>query len=151
RLLSEEQRTGTLEVLLTAPVGETSVVLSKFLAALIMFLTILIPFGLLLLALRIAGGQPFDGRPLLAFFIGMVATGAGFIAVGLLFSALTRNQIAAAVLTFSMLAVLTALGIIKNQFYPSGTAGIAAAILTHISYLDVWWTTLEGKLNPSLL
>src|SRR5262249_40859902 len=38
RLLSEEQRTGTLEVLLTAPLKESSVVLSKFLAALILYL-----------------------------------------------------------------------------------------------------------------
>ncbi len=48
RLLSEEKRSGTLEVLLTAPVDEGAIVLSKFLAACVMFLTMWAPFGLFL-------------------------------------------------------------------------------------------------------
>src|SRR5256885_1271092 len=55
RLLSEEQRTGTLEVLFTAPVGETVVVVSKFLASWIFFLLAWVPWGLFLVALRVEG------------------------------------------------------------------------------------------------
>src|SRR5437879_3140322 len=100
RLLSEEQRTGTLEVLFTAPVGETVVVLSKFLASWIFFMLTWVPWGLFLVALRVEGGQPFEYRPLLSFYIAMACSGAAFLAMGLFFSSLTRNQIVSAILTF---------------------------------------------------
>jgi ABC-type transport system involved in multi-copper enzyme maturation permease subunit len=150
RLLSEEQRAGTLEVMLTAPVEETTLVLSKFTAALLMFLTVCIPFGLMLVALRLVGDKPFDARPLLAFFVGLVITGAGFVAMGLFFSALTRNQVAAAVLTFvGMLALLFVY--IFKFILPPTVSTIWNPVLTHISFLDVWVTTLEGKILPNLL
>jgi ABC-2 type transport system permease protein len=60
RLLSEENKTGTLEVLFTAPVTETSVVLSKFLATFVVFLLAWLPTGLYLIALRVEGGQEFE-------------------------------------------------------------------------------------------
>ena len=62
RLFSEEHRTGTLEMMLTAPVEETVVVLSKFLAALILFLIVWLPWGLYLVSLRCVGGSAFDYR-----------------------------------------------------------------------------------------
>src|SRR5439155_23882621 len=65
RLLSEERRSGTFEVLFTAPLGEVAVVLSKFLAALIFFLLLWLPWGLFLIAVRAEGGQPFEYRPLI--------------------------------------------------------------------------------------
>ena len=77
------QRSGTMEVLLTAPVDETTVVFSKFLAGLITFLVVWAPFGLYLVTIPVSGGTPFDYRPLLSFFITLVVTGAGFIGMGL--------------------------------------------------------------------
>ncbi len=100
RLLSEEKRSGTLEMLLTAPVNETTIVLAKFIAALIFWLLTWLPYFLYLVALRVIGGETFDIRPLLAFGLALIATGGGFMAMGLFFSAITRNQIIAAVLTF---------------------------------------------------
>ena len=82
RLLSEEKRTGTLEVLLTAPVNEAAVVLSKFLACWLFFMLCWVPTGLYLIALRVEGGQPFDYRPLLSFYLAVGASGAAFIAIG---------------------------------------------------------------------
>src|SRR5690606_34272459 len=93
KLLSEERSTGTLEVLMTAPVDEPTVVLSKFLAGFLLFLTVWVPFGLYLLAIPIAGGNYFDYQPLISFSLALAVSGAGFIAVGLFFSSLTRNQI----------------------------------------------------------
>ncbi len=107
RQLSEERRTGTLEVLLTAPVSETPVVLSKFLAAFRMYLLCWYPWALYLIAFRVESGQEFDYRPLLAFFFLLAASGAGFLAMGLFFSAVTRSQIAAAILTFVGMIFLT--------------------------------------------
>src|SRR5439155_7970963 len=48
RLLSEERRSGTLEMLLTAPLGEGAIVVSKFVAALVLFLVVWLPWGLFL-------------------------------------------------------------------------------------------------------
>jgi hypothetical protein len=144
RLLSEERRSGTLEVLLTAPVGETEVVLSKYFAALIMYLVTWLPFGLLLTALPLSGGAPFDYRPLLSFFVGLLATGAGFVSMGLFFSSLTRNQIAAAVLSFAGMMGLTAVYVVRHNFVTRG--GGWYLFLGHMSYLDLWTSTLAGKI-----
>lgn len=144
RLLSEEKRTGTLEVLLTAPVDEGVVVASKFLAAWVMFLFVWIPFLLFLVALRVDGGQPFDYRPLFSFFTGLGITGAGFIAMGVFFSSLTRNQIASGVLTFAGMLLLTLALLFQGNVQDS----IWTTVLKHVSYLDVWFDTLDGKLVP---
>jgi ABC-type transport system involved in multi-copper enzyme maturation permease subunit len=152
RLMSEEKRSGTLEVLLTAPVGETSVVLSKFLAAFLFFLTTWVPFGLLLISLRIEGGKPFDYRPLMSFFFGLSFTGAGFISMGLFFSSLTRNQIVSGILTLVGMVALTLVFLFNMRLQSlQGTESAWATVLTHISYLDIWVDTSDGKLAPRLL
>jgi ABC-type transport system involved in multi-copper enzyme maturation permease subunit len=152
RLLSEEKRSGTLEVLLTAPVEETTVVLSKFLAAFVMYLIIWLPFGLFLIALRLGSGQPFDYRPLFSFAVALLVTGANFMGMGLFFSSLTRNQIASFVLTFAGMLILTAVALIRWQVYEGALSETAEnsetwnVILNHLSFLDVWRNTLDGKL-----
>ena len=151
RLLSEEQRSGTMEVLLTAPVSETTVVLGKFLAAFVMFLTVWVPFGLFLAALRLGGAAPFDYRPLLAFLVALCVTGAGLVSMGLFFSALTRNQIASGVLTFVGMFALLFAHIAKGQFFRDEPNSLWVPVLTHVSYLDAWSTALEGKVEPNLL
>src|SRR5205807_651435 len=90
RLLSEEKRTGTLEMVLTVPVNELTITLSKFLAAWIFYLLTWLPTFLFLVALRAMGEKEFDYRPLLSFNFAVMATGAGFIAMGLFFSSITR-------------------------------------------------------------
>lgn len=148
RLLSEEKRAGTYEVLMTAPVSETTVVYSKFLAAFLMFMVIWLPFGLYLLALPLGGAQSFDYRPLLSFFLVLAITGAGFISMGLFFSSLTSNQIASAVMTFLGMSMFLAI------LYPQGRAepGSAAEVIwTHLSFLNVWLMALDGKIVPKYL
>jgi ABC-2 type transport system permease protein len=146
RLLSEEKRSGTLEVLLTAPVNEWAVVVSKFLATLVFYLLALLPWGLYLVALRIMGGEPFDYRPVLSFFFALAFTGAGFLAVGMFFSSVTRNQIIAAVMTFAAMIAFT----VMSRFFirigpPWGD------VLSYISYLDLWLLSLEGIFAPRYL
>jgi ABC-type transport system involved in multi-copper enzyme maturation permease subunit len=142
RLLSDEKRTGTLEVLLTAPLGETAIVLSKFFAALIFFLLLWLPWGLFLIALYLESGQAFDYRPLLSFSIALVASGAGFIAMGVFFSSLTRNQIAAAILTFMGMMVLISIFFVIRMV----PAGPMRTFLIQTSFINLWQSTLEGRL-----
>jgi ABC-type transport system involved in multi-copper enzyme maturation permease subunit len=152
RLFSEERRSGTYEVLMTTPVTKTSVTLSKFLAALLMFLVTWIPFGLLLVALRVIGDRPFDYRPLLSFFVGLTVTGAAFVSMGVFFSSLTKSQIGSGVLTCVGMLVLTMVYLIRYMLQDRFDANNGWVVfLHHISYLDIWVDTLDGRLVPMYL
>jgi ABC-2 type transport system permease protein len=106
RLFAEERRSGTIEALLTVPVTETEVVLAKWLAGVLMFCALLIPFALYLPFLYYQASFDFDVGPILTLGLGLTTMGMMFTAIGLLLSALTRNQIIAAIWTFSILFVL---------------------------------------------
>lgn len=144
RLFSEEKRTGTLEVLLTAPVSEWLVVVSKFASTWLFFMACWVPSSLFLLALKMEGGQSFDYRPLLGFYLALAATGAAFVAIGLLISALTNNQIVAAVLTAGVMTFFIACFLIRNMELGLGT--MAQTFLTKFAFLDLWMEALGGQL-----
>jgi ABC-2 type transport system permease protein len=99
RLVAEELRTGTIEPLLTAPVSPGEIALGKWLAALGFYLLAWAPTLLYLLYLR-AVGASLDPGPIAAGYLGTVLLGAAALAVGLLASSLTRNQLVAATLSF---------------------------------------------------
>ena len=113
---SDERKAKTEQLLLTAPVSITGMVFGKFLAALTMFGGALFVNSLYFLILyRYAQVKTsiLLGNLLALFFVGMT-----FIAVGIFVSALTENQLSAAVGTMAILLVLLAIGII-NTFLPS--------------------------------
>jgi len=142
RLMSEESRTGTMEVLLTAPVTEWSIVLSKFISCLIFFLLLWIPMMLYLVNMYLVSGVPFDYRPLLSFGVALTVTGATFVAMGLFFSSLSKNQIIAAVMTFFGMMVLLFAYI--GQMAEVGS--MWKEVLRHISFLTIWQESLSGRL-----
>jgi ABC-type transport system involved in multi-copper enzyme maturation permease subunit len=151
RLLSEENRTGSLEVLLTAPLDETVVVLSKLFAALVFFLLLWLPWGLCLISLRVEGGQPFEYRPLLIFYLTLAVSGANFLGMGLFFSSLTRNQVIAAVLTVTGTLLFFAMFFLQMQFMnqsDSVTSSALLPILNHVSFIDMWISSLQGEITP---
>ncbi len=100
RLLAEEKRSGTLEGLLTAPVTESAVILGKWVAGFVMFLALLVPFGLYLFFLWKVGEFPIDLGPLLSIGCCLSTMGMMFVAIGIAMSAATRNQIESAIGTF---------------------------------------------------
>ncbi len=109
RLLAEEARTGTLELLLTSPVQDWAVVLGKFLGALALYMSMI---GLTLfypLIIVIFRGNP-DWGPVWSGYIGLVLVGMAFLSVGLFASALTSNQMVSAVIGFVILLVLFIIG-----------------------------------------
>ena len=106
RLLAEERRSGTIETLLTLPVTETEVVVAKWLAGVMMYGVLLIPFGLYLPFLYYEAKFDFDLGPVLALMIGLTTLGMMLIAIGLFLSSLTRNQIVAAIWTFVVLFLM---------------------------------------------
>ncbi len=104
RMLAEESREGTLELLLTAPVSDGAIVLGKFIAAWLFYsilLLIMFSYQLILVAIT----QPDLGYAICAY-IGIWLYGGAALAVGLLFSAVTENQIVAAFLSIGVLLFL---------------------------------------------
>jgi gliding motility-associated transport system permease protein len=128
RLLAEERKSGTLEVLLTSPVSETTVVLGKFLGALGFFLVIWIPS--LVFVLYLGSRTAVDYGSVASGYLGIALIGAYFIAIGVFASTLTKNQIVAAILTFAMLIPLFSAGLFQ--------AGADPSRQTLIDYLNMW-------------
>jgi ABC-type transport system involved in multi-copper enzyme maturation permease subunit len=150
RLFSEEKRTGTLEVLMTAPVNEISVVIGKFLACWIFFMLTWLPWWLYLVSLRYYGGQEFDYRPVLSFTIALSFSGGALVAMGLFFSSMTSNQIIAAVLTFvGMMLHLVFYLLIVQRMLPEGSA--LYEIVRYVNFFELWLNSLQGTLAPRYL
>jgi ABC-2 type transport system permease protein len=104
-LLSQEWSTGTIESLMTAPIGETDVVVGKFLGALGFFVFLLLPTLLYVVLLKIY--STVDVGPIFSGYLGILLVGALFVAVGLFCSSLTRSQVVAAVLAVAILFLIT--------------------------------------------
>jgi ABC-2 type transport system permease protein len=103
RLLAEERKLGTLELLWTLPVRDGEVIAGKFLAALVAYLAMLLAtmIGPVVLWLM----HPFAPGPVLAGYVGMLFLGAAFIACGLAASAVTESQGVSALLTYGVLVL----------------------------------------------
>lgn len=101
RLFAEEQKLGTLELLLTAPVRDEEVVLGKFLSAL-SIMTVMILLTAYYPIILMVFGNP-DVGPILSGYLGLFLAGMCFLAVGLLASSFTSNQILAAILGIGLL------------------------------------------------
>jgi ABC-2 type transport system permease protein len=112
RIYSEEYRGGTIELLWTSPISAGAVLAGKFLAALLLFTCMM---TLTLVFIAIAGmyagaGSGPDIGLVAANMIGVLLMGATFISIGIFASALTENQIVAAVISFSVLLFFLVIG-----------------------------------------
>ena len=114
RLLSEERRSGTIEVLMTAPVTETKVVVGKYLAALVFYLFLWLPT--VVYAVILSRYSQVDWGPVAAGYLGIAGIGALLLAAGVLASSLSRSQLVAAVLTFAIAGPLFAIGFLEFLF-----------------------------------
>ena len=104
RLLAEENRMGTIELLLTNPVRDVEVVLGKFLGVM-GFVLVMLLFTLYFPALLFVFGSP-DVGPMATGYLGVLLQAAAFAAIGLAVSSMTQNQIVAAFLSFAILLLL---------------------------------------------
>jgi len=116
RLFSEEFNVGTYEILLTMPVTFTDVVIGKFSAAVIFICAMLLPTSAYPIFISMLGD--LDWGPVLGGYIGSILLGAGYSAVGLFTSALTRNQIIAFIVGVAVCFGLTILD--KMLFFLPG-------------------------------
>jgi ABC-2 type transport system permease protein len=104
RLLAEEKKSGTLELLTTKPVRDVEIVLGKFLAAWVLLAAALAPTFIYFLTLLALG--PIDIGPVFAGYLGLFLMGGVYIAIGIFASSVTENQIVAFILSFLIVLAL---------------------------------------------
>ncbi|MDR4505655.1 MAG: ABC transporter permease [Candidatus Scalindua sp.] len=112
RLISEETKSGTMETLMTSPVTDFDVVFGKFLAALGLYMVMILPTWIFVLFLYIFGNPDFG--PIISSYIGLTLMGGLFVSIGILISSLTRNQIVAAVIGLISLILLWVMGFLSS-------------------------------------
>ena len=133
RLLADEQRQGTIELLLTSPVRDWEVVVGKYLASLGLFALILLLSGYFpLVLLRI--GDP-DVPVMLSGYLGLLLLGAALLAVGVFASSVTQNQVVAAVLGIGIALLLWLSGALVD-FVSGGWRDIVAYVPIFDHYFD---------------
>ncbi len=136
RLLAEEQRSHTIELLLTAPVRDGTVVLAKHAAALTFYAVLWLPTLAYPVTLRLLRplGAPTDWGALAAGYLGVLLIGAAALAAGVFASALTRSQVTAAFTAFAIVCVFFLAGFLP--YVPHGeTLSRVAHYLSGVSHL----------------
>jgi len=122
RLLAEEKRQGTLEMLLTAPVGDIEVILSKFAGTLIFYGALLALTCVHFFAMFLFYKGPVDWGGFFAGYLGMLLIAGQFIAFGLFVSGLFENSVMAALVSFvaGLLVMLSDLMTSSNLLFKQG-------------------------------
>jgi len=132
RLFTEERRSGTLELLLTSPVHEIQVVFAKFLASMsviVLMLVLTLPYPVTLQTF----GNP-DWGPVYSGYLGLLLLGGALTALGLAVSAVTTNQIVAAVVSLGLFLLLWMLGSLGSLLSaPYDVMVINASLLAHFT------------------
>ena len=135
RLLAEEKRSGTMEMLMTAPVTDFEVVLAKWLGAVSLYTLMWALTGLYVVILRrfSSATMPLDLGPIFSGYLGVLVIGQFLIAIGLLTSAMTKSQVAAALMSF---AVIFGLLIVLNWMTFLFSGGPLGTFFRYISAFD---------------
>jgi len=126
RTYSEEKRSGTIELLLTAPLTDFQIIMGKFLGALALYAAML-AVTFVHMGILYAFGRP-EWIPIATGYLGMLLMGGCFISIGLLISSLTKNQIVAGMITFAVFLLLWVI-----NWIGSFTGPTTQAVLDYLS------------------
>lgn len=143
RLLSEEYRSGTIESLMTAPVTESDVILGKFFGALLFYVVMLATTLVFVVIVALFG--PLDKGLVVSTYMGLLLLGALYTAVGVFFSACTKNQIIAVLSSFVLLALLTFLA----NWLAGQQEGLVRVILQHLSIMSHYQDFARGLIDSN--
>ena len=139
---AEEKKRGTIELLLTTPVGNLQALLGKYLASLT-FLLILLASTALTISSLFVFSQP-DWKPLLAGYLGLFLYGAAILALGVFISTLTENQIIAVFLTFAVSLVLLAI-----RIFGDSATGATRDVINYLSLTGHLDDFIKGVIDTS--
>ena len=141
-LFAEEKKRGTIELLLTTPVGNFQAMMGKYLASLSFLLVMFLASGITISALFVYG-QP-EWKPILGSYLGLILYGAALLAIGLFISTLTENQIVAVVITFGVILVLWLI-----ESMAVGAQGAARDVLSYLSVISHLDDFIKGVIDTS--
>lgn len=127
RLLAEEKRAGTLELLITMPVRDSEVVLGKFFASLGLIVVLLVLTAVYPLMISRLG--TLDPGPLFVGYFGLILLSAAAVSIGLFFSSITENQIVAFMATFVVLLVFWIM-----EYVGASAGGFMGDLINFISF-----------------
>lgn len=127
RLISEEKKSGTLELLITKPVKEYEIITGKFLAAWALYFFTLLPTLCYYVTVSLIGS--LDIGPVVGGYLGLMFVGAVFLAVSVFGSSITENQVVAFIISFLIVFGLFMLN--KVLFY------LPSSLATPLEYLSV--------------
>jgi len=150
RTFALEKFTGTYETLMTTPVGDMTVVLSKFFGSLIFYLIAWLPLTAYLLILQRYvdhAASSIDVPALVTTYLGLVLIGALFISMGCFASALTRSQLIAAVMSFALVLILFLLSL--RSLVAIEARGWEAEFFSYISMTEHMQEFARGVLQIS--
>ena len=137
RTIAEEQKSGTIELMLTAPVRDSEFVIGKWLGAFLFMLIIVAITWIYPLVLNALVDPGIDQGPLLTGYIGVVLICAALTAIGVSISALFSNQIAAFFATLGVYLLLWVIGV-PSQIQ----GGTGDSLLAYIDFSDHFYNTL---------
>ncbi len=140
RLISEERRSGTIQLLMSSPVSMTQIVLGKYVGMMLFFSIFIIQISLMPLSLFM--GTDLDIGKLLAGFLSIFLLIASFVAAGLYISSLTDNPSVAAIATFGLLLLLW----IINANAPNDVSG---NVFNYISLIQHSNAIIRGVVNST--
>ena len=141
-LFAEEKKRGTIELLLTTPVGNFQAMMGKYLASLTFLLIMYAASGITISALFIYG-QP-EWKPIMGGFLGLLLYGAALLAVGLFISTLTENQIISVVVTFGVILILWLI-----ESFASNAEGVTKSVLSYLSVIGHLDDFIKGVIDTS--
>ncbi len=136
RLIAEEKKLGTIELLMTAPVRDSELIIGKFLGSISLLITMVV-FTLYYPIILIIYGDP-DIGPILSGYLGFILLGSMAMAIGLFTSSLTSNQIVAAVVGGAILLGLWFLNVFATLM-PTKIAS-ALSYFSPASYIPDFYT-----------
>lgn len=140
RLLAEEQRMGTIELLLTSPVKDWEVVVGKFLGSLALFMAILGISLFFPLTLSVLGNP--DMGPIAGGYIGLLLLGSALLSLGVLTSSITQNQIVSAVLGVVFVVLLWLIGALGEITGPP-----LSGVLTYLALSEHFFDLIKGVVD----
>lgn len=139
RLFAEERKLGTLESLLTTPLTAAQLVFAKFAGALVFYIVLWMPvLAYIFIQQRLSPSEALqfpDYGALRAGFLGVVLVGGLYLAIGLLMSSLTSNQIVAAISGFVLLSAMFFATLFMAYTTPSPALRVVGQYLSSFAHL----------------
>lgn len=138
RLIAEEARLGTIELMLTAPVRDWELIVGKWLGGFLFLLTVIAITWIFPIVLNLLTRPGIDQGPLISGYLGMILIAASLVAIGVAVSSFFSNQIAA---FFATLGIFMLLWLISMPAQAAG-GGAGGGLIRYLDFSEHYYSTL---------